>query len=242
MALVLVNAGVFLYELALGGSELTLFYYEWGLIPAHLTLGATEFGALCTGQIVGGVTCQGEVLTLTAPHHAWLTMFTSMFIHGGFVHVVGNLLYLWAFGDNLENRLGHVGFLAFYLACGVAAAWAQVAFDTDSTSPLIGASGAIAGMLGAYIMLYPYNRVNTLIVVFFITVIRLPVVILLGFWLILQNVLPAVGSIGSTGGGIAYWAHLGGFLVGAAAAALYLKVTGRRVWPDFRRIPWRWSS
>ncbi len=241
MALVVVNAAVFLYELTLGSAGLSLFYHEWGLIPANLTRGATEFGAMCQGEIVGGVFCEGTVMLLEAPHPPWITMFTSMFIHGGFVHIVGNMLYLWVFGDNLEARLGHTGFLAFYLACGAAAAWTQVAVDPDSTAPLIGASGAVAGMLGAYIMVFPYHRVNTLLVAFFIAVIRVPVVILLGFWLVLQNILPAVGSIGSTGSDVAYWAHLGGFVAGAAAAALYLKVTGRRVWPDFRRMPWRWS-
>ena len=245
MALILVNALVFLYEVILGNPGQTLFYHAWGLVPASLTQGLTEFGAVCDGQLfrttTGRVGCEGTVVMLEAPHHPWLTMFTSMFIHGGFMHIAGNMLYLWVFGDNIEARLGHAGFLAFYLACGVAAAWAQVAIDADSTSPLIGASGAIAGILGAYIMIYPYHRINTLVVAFFIMVIRVPALFLLGFWFILQNILPGLGSLGSTGGGVAYWAHVGGFVAGAAASALYLKATGQEVWPDFRRMPWRLS-
>lgn len=245
MALIVVNALVFLYEVILGNPGQTLFYHEWGLIPAKLTQGVVEFGAVCDGSLYrtlsGGWACEGTVVLLEAPHHPWLTMFTSMFVHGGFMHIGGNMLYLWVFGDNMEARLGHAGFLAFYLACGVAAAWAQVAIDSDSTAPLIGASGAIAGVLGAYIMFYPYHRINTLVVAYFIMVIRVPAIFLLGFWFILQNILPGLGSLGSTGGGVAYWAHVGGFVAGAAASALYLKATGQEVWPDLRRMPWRWS-
>ena len=118
MALILVNAVVFLYELALATQGQTLFYYEWGLVPARMTQGVTELGALCDGRIVGGVYCQGTVVVLEAPHHPWLTMFTSMFIHGGLMHIAGNMLYLWVFGDNMEAKLGHAWFLAFYLPAG----------------------------------------------------------------------------------------------------------------------------
>ena len=245
MGLIVVNAMVFLYELTLGNLGQTLFYHEWGLIPARMTQGLAEFGAVCDGTVYrtfsGRLACEGTVIVLEAPNHPWLTMFTSMFIHGGIMHIAGNMLYLWVFGDNIESRLGHAGFLAFYLACGVAAAWAQVAIDSDSTVPMIGASGAIAGILGAYIMVYPYHRINTLVFAYFIMVIRVPALFLLGFWFVLQNILPALGSLGSTGGGVAYWAHVGGFVAGAAASALYLKATGQEVWPDFRRMPWRLS-
>ena len=245
MALIAINAVVFLYELTLGDLGQTRLYYEWGLIPVKLIQGVSEFGPVCDGQILraasGGLLCRGEIVPLDALNPAWLTMFTAMFIHGGFIHFAGNMLYLWVFGDNIEDRLGHLTYLAFYLICGVAATWAHVAIDTDSRVPVIGASGAIAGILGAYILLYPYNRINTLVIAFFITVIRVPALFLLGFWLLLQNVLPGLGSLGSTGGGVAYWAHIGGFIAGILVVALYLKATGQPMWPDVRRMPWRWS-
>jgi membrane associated rhomboid family serine protease len=243
MGIIAVNAVVFLYELTLGSLETTRFYYEWGLIPAKLTQGLDEFGRICDGQLIRtlfGVECQGTVIGLEAPNPAWATLFSSMFIHGGFMHIGGNMLYLWVFGDNIEDRLGHWRYLAFYLACGVAATWAQVAINPDSQVPNIGASGAIAGVLGAYLLLFPYSRISTLLIMYFITVIRVPALFLLGFWFFLQS-FQGLGSLGVTGGGVAYWAHIGGFVAGMLIVALYLKVTGQPVWPSPRRLPWRWS-
>lgn len=156
-----------------------------------------------------------------------------MFIHGGFLHVIGNMLYLWVFGDNIEDRLGHVKFLAFYLASGLAAAWTQITLTPASEVPMIGASGAVAGVLGAYIFLYPKSRINTLTTFVFITVVRLPAVLLLGFWFVLQ-VFSGVGSLGTgaeVSGGTAYWAHIGGFVVGLVLVVLYTRIdrlAGRR--------------
>ena len=239
--LIAINAVVFLYELTLGDFGQTRFYHEWGLIPAKLTQGLSEFGPFCDGQLFqntfGNLVCRGNVVSLEASNPAWLTMF----IHGGIMHIAGNMLYLYVFGDNIEDRLGHGKYLAFYLACGVAATWAQVAINTDSPVPTIGASGAIAGVLGAYLLLFPYSRISTLFLMYFIMVIRVPALFLLGFWFFLQNFFQGLGSLGSTGGGIAYWAHIGGFVTGILTIALYLKVTGQPVWPSARRLPWRLS-
>jgi membrane associated rhomboid family serine protease len=245
IVIIAINAVVFLYELTLGEFGQTKFYYEWGLIPTKLIHGLSEFGPYCDGQIFrntyGNLICQGTVVSLEASNAAWLTVVTAMFIHGGIMHFAGNMLYLWVFGDNIEDRLGHVKYLAFYLTCGVVATLTQVAINTDSHSPTIGASGAIAGVLGAYLLLFPYNRINTLVVMYFITILRIPAMFLLGFWFFAQNFFQGLGSLGSTGGGVAYWAHIGGFVTGILTVALYLKVTGQPVWPNARRIPWRWT-
>jgi membrane associated rhomboid family serine protease len=157
---------------------------------------------------------RGEDLPPTIPIPLWLTILTSMFLHGGLMHLLGNMLYLWIFGDNVEDAMGPIRFLAFYLLCGVAAALAQIAIDPGSAVPLIGASGAIAGVLAAYFMLFPYARVLTLIpIFFFLRLIPVPAVLLLGFWFLLQ-VISGAGSLGA-GGGVAWFAHIGGFVAGA---------------------------
>ena len=155
------------------------------------------------------------------------------------MHFAGNMLFLWVFGDNIEDRLGHVKYLLFYLACGVAAVWTQVAIDMESQVPNIGASGAIAGVLGAYLLLFPYSRINTLVILYFITVVRVPALFLLGFWFVLQF-FSGVGSLGPSAptSGVAYWAHIGGFAAGVMVIALYLRATGRPVWPGPRRPRW----
>ena len=233
MGIIAINAVVFLYELTLSDIGQTRFFHQWGLIPAQLT---GELDMICSGQMqlnpLGDAVCKVP---------AWGNMFSSMFVHGGLMHFGGNMLYLWVFGDNIEDRLGHWKYLAFYLACGIAATWAQVAINTVSQVPTIGASGAIAGVLGAYLLLFPYSRISTLVLFYFIMVIRVPALFLLGFWFFLQNLFQGLGSLGATGGGVAYWAHLGGFAFGILAIALYLKVTGQPVWPSARRLPWRWS-
>jgi membrane associated rhomboid family serine protease len=149
-------------------------------------------------------------------------MFTSMFLHGGLFHVAGNMLYLWIFGNNVEDTLGHARFVVFYLASGVGAALGQTAFGPESTVPMIGASGAVSGVLGAYLLLFPRANVLTLIVLgFFIRLVRIPAVIVLGLWFAVQflNGLvtwSASASGGAAGGGVAWFAHIGGFLVGMA--------------------------
>jgi membrane associated rhomboid family serine protease len=164
---------------------------------------------------------------------SWVTVFTSMFLHGGFLHVAGNMLYLWIFGDNVEDRMGHARFLVFYLLCGVAAALAQTIMAPDSTVPMVGASGAIAGVMGAYFVLYPRSRIVTLIpLFFFFRVIEVPAILFLGIWFVMQF-LSGVGSIGSASGtgGIAFWAHVAGFVAGITGVALFRR-------PERQRVEW----
>jgi membrane associated rhomboid family serine protease len=149
---------------------------------------------------------------------AWPAVLTSMFLHDGWMHVIGNMLYLWIFGDNVEDHLGHVGYLIFYLFCGAAAAMGQVTVNPDSRIPMIGASGAIAGIMGAYFVLYPRSRVLTAVVlVFFLDLIEIPAIFFLGVWFLMQ-LFNGVGSLGvrSATGGVAFWAHIAGFALGAA--------------------------
>ncbi len=144
---------------------------------------------------------------------SWLTMLTSMFMHGGWMHILGNLWFLWVFGDNVEDAMGSLRFLAFYLLCGLAAAAAQIASDSSSPIPMVGASGAIGGVMGAYIMLYPRVHVHMLVFLgFFVTVLAVPAVMMLGYWILLQF----LGVLRGGGGGVAFWAHIGGFAAGAA--------------------------
>jgi membrane associated rhomboid family serine protease len=154
---------------------------------------------------------------------AFLTIFTSMFMHGGWLHIAGNMLFLWIFGNNVEDSMGRLRYALFYLLGGVAAALAQVAISPDSTVPLVGASGAIAAVLGGYALLYPRARVLTLFFFFFIFFIEVPALLLLGLWIFTQF-LPAVGQLATpdlAGGGVAYWAHIGGFLFGLATIKLF---------------------
>ena len=200
---------VFAWELGLQATSeasLNAFVTEWGVVPAGL------LEACGAGQIVSQETA---------------TLVTSQFLHGGWLHLIGNMLYLWIFGNNIEDRLGRIVFLLFYLAGGVIAALAQVAVDPDSTVPLIGASGAIAATLGAYLVLFPGARITTLVFLgFFYQLINVPAVVVLGFWFFLQ-LLDGIGSLGmETGAGIAFFAHIGGFVAGAAVGWL-LRVGGR---------------
>jgi membrane associated rhomboid family serine protease len=153
---------------------------------------------------------------------SWGAAFTSMFVHANAVHAISNLLCLWIFGDNVEDRMGHFRFLGFYVMAGLAAALAQTWADPGSTIPLVGASGAIAGVMGAYLLLFPHSRVLVLVFLFlFIDIIEIPAIIFLGIWFVMQLLL-GVGRTAaeSSGGGIAYWAHAAGFAVGLAGAAL----------------------
>jgi rhomboid family protein len=154
----------------------------------------------------------------------WVTAFTSMFMHGGILHIAGNMLFLWVFGNNIEDSMGRVKFVIFYLLAGLIALYSQAAIDPGSTAPTIGASGAVAGVLGGYALLYPQARVLTLIfIIFFVTLVEIPALVLLGIWFILQFI-PALGEVAvSVGGssGVAYFAHVGGFLFGLAAIKLF---------------------
>ena len=149
-----------------------------------------------------------------------------MFMHGGLLHIAFNMLFLWIFGNNVEDSMGRGRFVLFYLLAGIAAAYAQALLDTNATVPAIGASGAVAGVLGGYLLLYPHARVLTLVfIIFFVTLIEIPAVIMLGIWFVLQF-LPAIGQlatpdVSTTGGGVAYFAHIGGFVFGLAAIKLF---------------------
>jgi len=163
-----------------------------------------------------------------------VTLITSMFLHGGWMHVIGNMWYLWIFGDNVEDRLGHGRFILFYLLCGIVAAFGQIAMDPQSRLPTIGASGAIAGVMGAYFVLYPRSRVLTLIpLIFWWEVIELPALVLLGFWFLMQ--LFSAGAIAVTastaGGGVAFMAHVAGFVAGILGVFV-LKQRERTPWED----------
>jgi len=190
LAIIIINTMVFVYELALGYRGMTRFIYSVAVIPYEITH-FTDIGARA----------------LVAPP---LTLITAMFVHGGFFHLAGNMLFLWIFGDNIEDSLGHVKFMLFYLLTGLIASSAHVLAVPDSTLPMIGASGAIAGVLGAYFVLFPRANVKTLIFLFVIvTVVRVPAVYFLGIWFVFQ-ILSS-----NSGAGIAWYAHIGGFVAGA---------------------------
>jgi len=207
--LIALNVMVFLYQVSLQGEgspegvrAARAFIFEFGLIPCRLT------GACAPGA------------SLLPPA---LTVLTSMFLHGGLLHVGGNMLYLWIFGDNVEDTLGHGRFMVFYLACGAAAAAAQTALSAASSVPMIGASGAVSGVLGAYLLLFPRANVLTAVVFgFFVRLVRIPAVLMLGLWFLVQFLggLVAWGGAVSrgeaAGGETAWFAHLGGFLAGMA--------------------------
>ncbi len=201
IGLIAVNFLVFFYELSLGAtgnSSLNAFFIHYSLIPC-------EYTQQCT--VVPGT-----------PHPLALTLITSMFMHVGWLHILGNMIYLWVFGDNVENSMGHVRYLMFYLLCGLGANALEIATSVNSTSPGLGASGAIAGVLAAYLMLYPRSRVATLIPIAIIFIpVRLPAWVLIGFWFLLQvfDGLTTLSNSAQATGGVAYWAHTGGFITGA---------------------------
>jgi len=196
--LIVANALVYFYQFSLevggpaGARAGQAFIGEFGLVPCRLV---------------------GSCLVTADLPSPILTIFTSMFMHGSLFHIGGNMLYLWIFGNNIEDTLGHVRFVLFYLASGVAAALAQTVVGPDSTVPMVGASGAISGVLGAYLLLFPRAFVTTLIIFgFFWRLVQIPAVVVLGFWIVLQ-VLSGLGSFGASGG-VAFFAHIGGFLAG----------------------------
>ena len=170
---------------------------------------------------------------------SWVAVVTSMFLHGGLLHFGGNMLYLWIFGDNVEDRMGHGRFVVFYLLCGTAAALGQTIAAPDSVVPMVGASGAIAGVMGAYFVLYPRSRIVTLLPIFiFFHIVEVPAIFFLGFWFLLQ-LLSGVGSIatatgGEPAGGIAFWAHAAGFIAGLSGVLVFRR-------PERQRVEW-WND
>jgi membrane associated rhomboid family serine protease len=211
VALIAINCAVFLFYRVQGGQAFIAAIHELGLIPRELWSGN---------------------LGSSRGHWPTTSLFTSMFMHAGWLHLAGNMLYLWIFGDNVEDRLGHARFLIFYLGCGLAAVLAHALFNLGSRTPLVGASGAIAGVLGAYLYLFPRARVRVLVlIVVVVTRVMVPAWLLLGLWFVLQvvNGLPGVGA--REVGGTAYLAHIGGFAVGFGYAWLRIG----------RRVPDRWG-
>ena len=194
VAIIVLNALAWLYEISLPEGSLQQLIRSWGVVPAALQTPA---------------------------------LFSSMFLHGSWSHVIGNMWYLWIFGDNVEDRMGHGRFIVFYLLCGVGAALGHVFVEPSSFVPTIGASGAIAGVMGAYFVLYPHSKVLTLIpLIIFWDVIELPAVLLLGFWFVMQLFNAgaiAVTSSAVNGGGVAFMAHVAGFVAGAAGVFVFRK-------------------
>ncbi len=251
-AIIAVNVVVFLYELTLSTypnmlfrtlpglgffSELDLFFFDWGTLPACLSerfgfdaaAHPRELQVLCPDS--------GQVL---------LTPFTAMFIHGGWFHLIGNMLFLWVFGDNVEDAMGHARYAVFYAIAGLAATAAHVAVNQSDLVPAIGASGAIAGVLGAYLILYPRATITAILPIFFVWMpFYLPAALLIGFWFLLQ-IFSGVAALGAdvvgAGGGVAWFAHIGGFVAGLVLVRLF--VIGRRVplapRPITRRRPPGW--
>ena len=220
-AIIALNILAFFVELQ-QGDRTEEFIGQFGLTPARV-LGHETSPQTRVRVIWPLVVRESVVREYTVP--AWLTVLTSMFLHGGWLHLLGNMWYLWIFGDNVEDRMGHVKFALFYLLCGLGAAGFQVAVNSRSSVPMVGASGAIAGVLGAYLVAFPTARISTLIPLgFFITVVQLPAVIVLGFWFVIQF-LSGMGSMAmaEAGGGVAWWAHIGGFVVGMALLFVFQK-------------------
>ena len=201
-ALIAANAAAFVYELLLGPRINDLFY-EYGMVPLRLTM------ALDGAE---------------PPLAPALTFVTSMFLHGGWMHLIGNMWYLWIFGDNLEDRMGRVRFLVYYLLGGLAASAIQYALHVDSRAPTVGASGAIAAVLGGYAVLFPGARVHTLLPLFpFFQVVPLPAVLVLGLWFVLQFFSGALALGAGASGGVAWWAHIGGFAFGLIAVRMFMR-------------------
>lgn len=206
--LIAMNVAAFVIELR-QRAAVEMFLYHYGVVPANWL-----------------VTSPGDFLDWP---HLFLTLVTSQFLHGGILHLGSNMLYLWIFGDNVEDRLGHSRFLLLYIASGIVAAVAQILVMPRSAIPMIGASGAIAGVLGAYLLMFPSARIVTLVPLwFYVEVFELPAFVFLGFWFLLQWVqgLTTIGQLSDVGGGIAFWAHIGGFISGMFGVAVLRRRRG----------------
>lgn len=192
--LIAINVLVYLYELILSDQDLNRLFLDYGVIPNDITSG-----------------------------EGYLTLLTSMFLHGGWLHIIGNMLFLWVFGDNIEDVMGHARYIVFYLLTGLAASGAQILVDTSSTVPTIGASGAISGLLAAYIICFPHGRIRTLVTLgVFITSVMLPAWMMIGYWIVLQVIQGSLSlGVDSPGGGVAFFAHIGGFVAGLILVFLF---------------------
>jgi membrane associated rhomboid family serine protease len=218
--LIALNVAAFLQDRLSGHYRLVYLHTAQGIVQAR--------------EFVGGLTSHFSLVPndlVAHPLLAWPTILTSMFLHGNWLHIGSNMLFLWVFGDNIEDSLGRLRFIVFYFLCGLAAAIVQILSDPASTIPMVGASGAVAGVLGAYLLLFPHNRVLTLIPLFiFFTTVELPAYLIIGYWALLQflNAYLLKGGGMLRGGGVAYFAHIGGFVAGMALIMLMTDRSSRR--------------
>ncbi len=234
--LIAINLAVFLYDHYLPVTVQMLARDQYGqLYAVQDKMGSLSYRlALIPAYVTGNFPPDGSrPLTPLGIQPAWLTLFSSIFLHANWLHVGGNMLYLWIFGNNIEDVLGRAKFLLFYLACGVGAGLVHIASDTASIVPTVGASGAIAGLMGAYVLLYPHARVLSLVPIFGIisTLIEVPAIIVVGYWFVIQIVNSTWlrgGEMLTRGGGVAYMAHIGGFAFGLILIAL---LGGKRLLP-----------
>jgi len=209
IGIILVNVLIFFHQAKLDFAESQRFVFQWGAIPYQIT--------------------HGKVLHVVPLIPLPLTIFSSMFLHGGFLHLFGNMLYLWIFGNNIEDTLGHFRFFLFYLVCGLLAAVVQIIADPNLKVPMVGASGAIAGILGAYLLLFPGARILTLFFFFiFVKLIRIPALIILGFWFFIQLLSLGAAAVSN----VAFFAHIGGFVGGLILVKVFQprRSRGRRRW------------
>ena len=210
--IIFINVVVFVFLQGLGGND--AFTYAYSLVPKEVMTGTDLVGVIPITDAFGKVL--GDIQLQQTFPSVYVTFLTSMFMHGGISHIFGNMLFLFIFGDNIENRIGHIRYAAFYLICGFAAAVGQIIMGPDSVIPMLGASGAISGVLGGYLLLYPNNRVKALLFNFFTEV---PAYVALGIWIVYQIVLGFLTPSGT--GGVAYAAHLGGFIAGLALIKVF---------------------
>jgi len=205
IGIIVTNCLIFLFSYMQGLEYFTMTTYQFGFIPVELT--------------------QAVELTPQIPASPYLTMFTSMFMHGGWMHLIGNMLFLWIYGNNIEDYFGPVKFLLFYLVSGLAAIALFTVFGPSSEIPLVGASGAIAGLMGAYLVLHPKAKITVLIIYFLIQFVHLPAKVVIGIWFAIQLFMSFTGN--TSGGGVAYLAHVGGFVFGWLILKMLVKITGR---------------
>src|SRR5581483_10014575 len=210
---------VFFYEVSLPEKVVELFVYQYGAIPA---------------LVVGHKLPPADLMAVSPI----MTLITSMFLHGGWMHLIGNMLYLWIFGNNIEDVMGHVRFVIFYLTCGIVAALSHAVIEPSSTIPMVGASGAISGVLGAYLLLFPRAQVLVLIPLgLFTRTMYVPAAFALGLWFVMQ-VLSGGMSLGREGGGVAFFAHIGGFVAGMALIGVFKRPDVRFFAPGHRHSSW----
>ena len=220
IALIIINVAIFFYEVAFTGQfwefsnqRAAIMFFEWGAVPSCIT---------------GSSFIIQPGMQIPCPDMPHVSLLISIFMHGGLMHLGGNMLFLWIFGDNIELKFGKAKFLGIYLAWGIGAGLAHVAIDPNSAIPAVGASGAISGVLGAYLAIYPKVKISTFLMLgFFWRMLHIEARWYLPFWLVFQNLLPFfIGGFGVAGGGVAYMAHIGGFAIGFATGYLYKKTHG----------------